>query len=101
MVEPTHFFLNEETFEDNKLMKKTNLNKDQLTLRAIDEFKRFKNNLEANDIEVEVYSQLIPELPDSLFVNNWISTHRNQDIPGKSPYLFVTRHLKDIYSLLK
>ena len=36
------------------------------------------------------YSQQAPDLPDSIFPNNWFSTHRNADIPGKHP---LYRHI--------
>jgi hypothetical protein len=35
---------------------------------------------------------LKPELPDSIFPNNWFSSHRSEDIPGKSEaYLFILK----------
>ena len=38
MVEPTHFFLNEETFADNKFMNKVQLDQLQSSSDAKDEF---------------------------------------------------------------
>ena len=45
MVEPTHFFLNEETFADNKFMNKVQLDQLQSSTKAKDEFKRFKEQI--------------------------------------------------------
>eukprot|EP00347_Sterkiella_histriomuscorum_P008666 403344226 len=88
MVEPTNFFLNEETFEDNKLMKQTGMDQQEISQRAIDEFRRFKDTIEKNGIEVKVFTQLNPDLPDSIFVNNWLSTHRNDEIPNGMVVLY-------------
>ena len=41
MVEPTHFFLNEETFQDNKFMNKVQMDQRDSSLKAIEEFKKF------------------------------------------------------------
>ena len=41
------------------------------------------NAIRAQGIEVVTYKQQAPELPDSVFPNNWFSTHRTADIPGK------------------
>lgn len=38
MVEPTHFFLNEETFADNKFMTKVQIEQKESTQKAIEEF---------------------------------------------------------------
>jgi hypothetical protein len=40
-------------------------------------------NLAKNGVQVTQYKQIKPELPDSIFPNNWFSTHRNEIIPGK------------------
>ena len=81
MVEPTHFFLNEETFQDNKFMNKVQLDQQQSSNQAKDEFRKFRDEIVKNDVEVVSYKQQTPDLPDSVFPNNWFSTHRNSDIP--------------------
>ena len=55
MVEPTHFFLNEETFQDNKFMNKVQMDQAQSSQQAKDEFKRFADEIRKNDIDVVVY----------------------------------------------
>ena len=91
MVEPTHFFLNEETFADNKFMNKVQLDQLQSSTKAKDEFKRFREQIQKADIEVETYSQQTPDLPDSVFPNNWFSTHRGVDIPDGLFVLYPMR----------
>lgn len=83
MVEPTHFFLNEETFTDNKFMTKVEIERGESTKRAIGEFHALADAIRTQGIEVVTYKQQAPELPDSVFPNNWFSTHRSADIPGK------------------
>ena len=83
MVEPTHFFLNEETFADNKFMNNVQMDQLQSSQKAKEEFHRFADEIRKNDIDVVAYQQQRPDLPDSVFPNNWFSTHRGEDIPGK------------------
>jgi hypothetical protein len=57
MVEPTHFFLNEETFKDNKFMNKVQLDQLQSSNQAKEEFWRFRDNIERHEVEVLTYKQ--------------------------------------------
>ena len=91
MVEPTNFFLNEETFQDNKFMNKVQIDQQESTKKAIDEFKKFRDTIEQNGIEVTTYKQQTPDLPDSVFPNNWFSTHKDQDIPDGLFVLYPMR----------
>ena len=45
MVEPTHFFLNEETFADNNFMNKVQLDQLESSTKAKEEFYKFKNQI--------------------------------------------------------
>ena len=91
MVEPTSFFLNEETFEDNKFMQKTKDSKKQTTQKAIQEFKNMEANLRKAGVKVATYKQQKPTQPDAIFPNNWFSTHKNDIIPEG---LFLTYPMK-------
>lgn len=56
----------------------------QSSQKAKEEFLKFADEIRKNEVDVVVYKQQTPELPDSVFPNNWFSTHRsNEDIPGK------------------
>ncbi len=55
MVEPTHFFLNEETFKDNKFMNKVEEDpllsmKHTSSKKAKEEYKNFVNELRKHDL---------------------------------------------------
>ena len=92
MIKPTCFFLNEETFGDNKFMERSSLSRDKSTKQAIKEFDNMVKNLRANGITVQIEKQMRDELPDSVFPNNWISTHK-VDIK-KEGGLFITYPMK-------
>jgi hypothetical protein len=47
--------------------------------------------IEKAEVEVVSYRQQTPELPDSVFPNNWFSTHRNADIPDGLFVLYPMR----------
>ena len=91
MVEPTHFFLNEETFTDNKFMNKVQLDQIESSKQAKEEFHRFREEIIKHGVEVVSYKQQTPDLPDSVFPNNWFSTHRNEDIPDGLFILYPMR----------
>ena len=76
MVRPTNFFLNAETFEDNKFMHQVNESQSVTTKKAQTEFDGFVDMLKENKVDVEVYHQIDKNAPDSVFPNNWFSTHK-------------------------
>ena len=76
MVEPTKFYSNDATSGDNKFMKKSKQTESETTKLASQEFKQMKLNLKKHGIKVVSYKQQQPDLPDSVFPNNWISTHK-------------------------
>lgn len=79
MVRPAHFAYNEETAKNNHFQNKpskTNVNE-----RAVKEFDDFVAILRSNKIEVVVVQDTIePHTPDSIFPNNWFSTHSTGEI---------------------
>jgi hypothetical protein len=82
MVEPLSFFLNLETAADNKFMNNADgIDALTVTKQANTEFHRFVKELRMNFVGVMVYQQQAMGLPDSIFNNNWFSTHRNEDFP--------------------
>mmetsp|Transcript_15569 Transcript_15569/g.26293 ORF Transcript_15569/g.26293 Transcript_15569/m.26293 type:complete len:80 (-) Transcript_15569:667-906(-) len=48
-------------------------------------------NLRKNGIEVIVYKQMSKDMPDSVFPNNWFSTHKH---PSLTKSLFFTYPMK-------
>lgn len=79
MVRPALFAYNDETATNNYFQSKTahsNLNE-----RALQEFDDFVNILRSNKIDVIVVQDSIdPHTPDSIFPNNWFSTHSSGEL---------------------
>jgi len=60
---------------------KENVNDEDVQAKAIVEFEGYTMLLEKFNISYEVISQINPNAPDSIFLNNWFSTHKNENIP--------------------
>ena len=78
MVRPARFGFNEETAANNAFQKKGDGAVQDL---ALAEFNRFVALLESNGIEVVVVEDTDnPHTPDSIFPNNWFSTHSTGEL---------------------
>eukprot|EP01057_Protomagalhaensia_wolfi_P001483 Protomagalhaensia_wolfi_Nauph_80__1482@NODE_189_length_3241_cov_56_850094_g142_i0_p2_GENE_NODE_189_length_3241_cov_56_850094_g142_i0NODE_189_length_3241_cov_56_850094_g142_i0_p2_ORF_typecomplete_len342_score77_48Amidinotransf/PF02274_17/2_5e34DctP/PF03480_13/1_6e03DctP/PF03480_13/0_064Alpha_GJ/PF03229_13/10_NODE_189_length_3241_cov_56_850094_g142_i020173042 len=77
MVAPCCFGFNEEAAETNLMQQKIpGASPSELQARAAKEFDDFVQLLRDNDIQVIVVKDLPePQTPDSIFPNNWFSTH--------------------------
>jgi hypothetical protein len=81
MVRPARFAFNEETAENNYFQIRSELSdqeseKERIAEEAIKEFDAFVNLLRANDVDVTVVQDTPdPHTPDSIFPNNWFSSH--------------------------
>lgn len=84
MVEPSHFGFNQQTSIDNLFQKESKLKANILQAMAKDEFYEMINYLRSRSIKVIVMKSE-SKSPDSVFVNDWISTHYIND----EPYIFV------------
>lgn len=79
MVRPAHFAYNEETAKNNHFQKKSSIS--DLNERAVKEFDDFVDILRSNKIDVVVVQDTIdPHTPDSIFPNNWFSTHSTGEL---------------------
>lgn len=79
MVRPVKFAYNEQTAMNNYFQGKLIL--PNLNEKAIEEFDNFVNVLRSNNIEVlVVQDSLVPHTPDSIFPNNWFSTHSTGEL---------------------
>lgn len=79
MVRPAHFSFNEETAKNNHFQNKSSVS--NLNERAVKEFDDFVDVLRSNKIEVVVVQDTIdPHTPDSIFPNNWFSTHSTGEL---------------------
>lgn len=74
MVRPARFGYNEETAANNYFQQKTP--QDNVAEKALREFDSFVELLRANDVDVTVMQDTPePWTPDSIFPNNWFSSH--------------------------
>lgn len=79
MVRPAHFTFNEQTAKNNYFQKKTSHS--NLNEKALREFDNFVEVLRSNKIEVIVVQDTNePHTPDSIFPNNWFSTHSTGEL---------------------
>lgn len=81
MVRPARFSYNEETAQNNYFQQKTELSdqeseQDRIAENALREFEAFVKLLKANDVDLTVVQDTAePKTPDSIFPNNWFSSH--------------------------
>ncbi|MCL1894714.1 MAG: arginine deiminase-related protein [Holophagaceae bacterium] len=81
MIRPIRFGYNEETASNNAFQKKGNEGHDSVQKAALAEFNSFVALLESNGVEVVVVEDTPnPHTPDSIFPNNWFSTHTTGEI---------------------
>ena len=74
MVRPYQFYFNQQTAANNFFQ--SNINIENANELAIAEFDAMVEQLSAHQIEVKVIQDTKdPSTPDSIFPNNWISTH--------------------------
>ncbi len=81
MVRPAAFRKNEQTAVNNYFQEDLALQNEEINLRAQQEFDAFVTKLRAHNIEVLVLQdEKKYDTPDSIFPNNWISTHEDGNI---------------------
>jgi len=83
MVQPTNFGSNLDAIKDNFFMEKDD-NPEQTKKDALVEFNNFTDKLKQKGVDVTIYQQCHEKATDSIFPNNWFSTHKNINIPGKN-----------------
>lgn len=81
MVRPARFAYNEETAQNNYFQHKPEVSdqkseQDIIAENALKEFDAFVKLLKANDVDVTIVQDTPePHTPDSIFPNNWFSSH--------------------------
>lgn len=82
MIEPIQFGFNQEAFETNSFQHKPSDNEaSTIQDQALFEFNRFVERLRLLHVNVITYSDTLDSFtPDSIFPNNWISTHQSGDL---------------------
>ena len=75
MVRPHHFHPNPQTAADNGFQQPCRLPADELARRAFEEVTRAAETLRLEGVAVELFEDEGWGSPDSVFPNNWFSTH--------------------------
>ncbi len=78
MIEPTNFCYNPDAAETNKFQKEAEgMTPAEVQARALQEFRQMAQQLQETGIEVDVIKDVENSCtPDSIFPNNWFSTHQ-------------------------
>ena len=78
MIRPVKFGYNEETAISNAFQQKDVTDEKAIQAAAVKEFDEFVSKLRKHEIEVITFEDTPdPHTPDSIFPNNWISTHED------------------------
>jgi len=102
MVRPHHFTVNTETAIDNRFQARMDAN-DDLSSIAYDEITHAAETLRSHGVEVHLFEDDGRETPDSVFPNNWFSTHAGGHI-AIYPMKAVSRRRErrsDVIEMLK
>lgn len=76
MIRPHHFAPNDETAEDNAFQRPLgDLSREAAAKAAFDEMSAAAETLEEHGVRVHIFEDRSVETPDSVFPNNWFSTH--------------------------
>jgi len=74
MIRPHHFIVNTETAADNRFQSGQGA-EENLSSVAFEEISRAAETLRSHGVEVHLFEDSGTETPDSVFPNNWFSTH--------------------------
>lgn len=103
MIRPHHFYPNKETEQDNSFQAKTFFDKKQIQSLAYEQVSVASKTLEAEGVILHTFEDEGQETPDSVFPNNWFSTHTGGQIAIYPMYAKNRRKERrsDIIELLK
>ncbi|MEN8126036.1 MAG: arginine deiminase-related protein [Bacteroidota bacterium] len=82
MIRPVNFRMNRQTTVNNYYQKELEgLSQEEIQQRALFEFDTLVEKLKTAGVHVIVVEDtLVPDTPDSIFPNNWISFHQNGNV---------------------
>lgn len=103
MVRPHHFTVNTETAADNRFQITGGDDDGSLAVAARAEITRAAERIEATGVAVHLFEDTGTDTPDSVFPNNWFSTHPGGHVaifPMKAPSRRRERRA-DIIEMLK
>lgn len=103
MIRPHHFCPNEETKLDNRFQTSKPFDKQQIKIEAYEQVTEVWKTLESEGVKVHMFEDNGTETPDSVFPNNWFSTHTGGHIAIYPMYAKNRRKERrtDIIELLK
>jgi hypothetical protein len=103
MIRPHHFCPNEETKQDNSFQSRESIDKQQVKAKAFEQVTAAGRILEAEGVFVHTFKDEGFETPDSVFPNNWFSTHTGGQIAIYPMYAKNRRKERrtDIIEMLK
>jgi len=103
MIRPHHFFPNEETRQDNHFQSNKTINKSQIEVQAYEQVTAAGKILENEGITVHIFEDESTQTPDSVFPNNWFSTHSGGQVVIYPMYAKNRRKERrtDVIELLK
>lgn len=104
MIRPVNFTFNNETAASNTFQSNEDISTDKLNSSAQECFDELVEQLRLRDINVHVFDDTVePHTPDSIFPNNWLSTHYSGKVmiyPMEAPNRRAERR-NDILDFLK
>lgn len=81
MIKPVKFYYNPQTAVNNAYQKNLEENPELVEKKALEEFNNLVNKIKNVGIEVDVIQDTsTPHTPDSIFPNNWFSSHQNNTL---------------------
>ena len=80
MVRPNNFCFNHQTAINNYYQNNPKKFDDKIKFKALEEFDLLVYKLRSSDINVYLFEDNSLHTPDSLFPNNWVSTHEDGTI---------------------
>ena len=81
MIKPVKFYYNAQTAVNNAYQKNLEENPELVEKKALNEFDTLVNKIKNVGIEVDVIQDTsTPYTPDSIFPNNWFSSHQNNTL---------------------
>ncbi|ATF18318.1 citrulline utilization hydrolase CtlX [Phaeobacter gallaeciensis] len=103
MIRPHHFCSNPETRDDNAFQTLANDTADVTSAEALAEFDAAVAALRGAGVSVHVFDDIGTETPDSVFPNNWFSTHAGGHVAVYPMYAANRRKERrwDVIELLK
>ncbi|UWQ81004.1 amidinotransferase [Leisingera sp. S132] len=103
MIRPHHFCSNPETKGDNAFQTLANTSAEATSAQALAEFDGAVETLRGAGVTVHVFDDTTTETPDSVFPNNWFSTHAGGHVAVYPMYAENRRKERrwDVIELLK